>query len=78
MSVIGKILRVHSRSHAGPTCSGLVVVPYERAGDIGYNCVIVKGNYVYPVGGHNIHLLTVDLERAEEVGLKDVDYGLGG
>lgn len=42
--------------------TGLLFVPY-REYDSGWDCVIVKGNDVYPVGGHDIYVSRKEIAR---------------
>lgn len=46
--------------------TGLVVVPYEDV-STGWQCVVVKGNGTYPVGGHNIYVGNREILRGVEL-----------
>lgn len=46
--------------------TGLVAVPFEDT-NTGWNCVVVKGNGTYPVGGHNIYVSNREILRGVEL-----------
>jgi hypothetical protein len=45
--------------------TGLVVVPVTQNSS-GWDCVVVKGNGVYPVGGHDVAVSNREILRAIE------------
>lgn len=46
--------------------TGLVVVPHSDT-NTGWNCVVVRGNGTYPVGGHDVYVSNREILRGVEV-----------